>query len=208
MIAERPELLNVYNQADLVLADGQPLIWASRALGASLPERVAGSDLFPLLLRDARKKPGGLRLFLFGGKDGVAERAASNIVRDYPWVTIAGIHAPPFGFETRAADNEGAVKGVAVANADVVLIALGAPKQELWSYRERSRLSCGVLLCLGATIDFMAGAIPRAPAWMRRHGFEWAFRVAGEPKRLASRYAKDAAVFPRLFAREFFARRR
>ena len=207
MISERPELLPVYNQADLVLADGQPLIWAARVLGSPLPERVAGSDLFPRLLRDARSFQ-GLRLFLFGGMDGVAELAARNIESEFPWVKVVGTHAPELGFETQAEANQRAVESVARADADVVLLALGAPKQELWAHREHSRLGCGVVLCLGATIDFMAGTIPRAPRWMQRTGLEWAFRLAGEPKRLAARYAKDAAVFPRLLVNEIAKRSR
>jgi N-acetylglucosaminyldiphosphoundecaprenol N-acetyl-beta-D-mannosaminyltransferase len=206
-IAERPELLGIYNQADLVLADGQPLIWASRLLGTPLPERVAGSDLFPSLLRDSQSRP-GLRVFLFGGMDGVGELAARHIGSEFPWVKVVGMHAPPLGFETRAGDNERAIASVAEADADLVLIALGAPKQELWAHRERSRLNCGVLLCLGATIDFMARTVSRAPEWMRRNGLEWVFRLASEPGRLAGRYAKDAVVFPRLFLDEMVGRAR
>jgi N-acetylglucosaminyldiphosphoundecaprenol N-acetyl-beta-D-mannosaminyltransferase len=206
-IAEEPELMPIYDQADLVLADGQPVIWASRMLGAPLPERVAGSDLFPQLLRDAQAVP-GLRLFLFGGMDGVAERAARNIEAEFPWVRVVGMHAPPFGFETKADQNDRAVESVAAADADLVLLALGAPKQERWAHRERSRLRCGALLCLGATIDFMAKTIARAPSWMRRSGLEWVFRLAGEPKRLAGRYAKDAVIFPRLVIDEVARRAR
>jgi len=205
-IESRPELLPVYNTADLVLADGQPLIWAARLLGTPLPERVAGSDLFPLLLQQAQHR-GGLRLFLLGGKTGIPERAADNIRRDYPWINVVGTHSPPLGFETRALENEQAVTAVASADADIVLLALGAPKQELWAHRERSRLSCGAILCLGATVDFMAGTIPRAPRWMSRVGLEWVFRVAGEPQRLAKRYARDALVFPQLLTRELLNRR-
>jgi N-acetylglucosaminyldiphosphoundecaprenol N-acetyl-beta-D-mannosaminyltransferase len=207
LIAERPELLPIYAQADLSLADGQPLIWVARWFGTPLPERVAGSDLFPSLLRDAETGP-RLRLLVFGGREEVAKQAARNIERDYPWIDVVGTHSPPLGFETRHSDNERAVQAVAAADADVVLVALGAPKQELWVHRERARLGCGVALCLGATVDFMAGAIPRAPTWMRRNGLEWAFRVAREPRRLAARYSKDAAVFPVLLAREIAARRR
>jgi N-acetylglucosaminyldiphosphoundecaprenol N-acetyl-beta-D-mannosaminyltransferase len=200
-IDSRPELLPIYATADMILADGQPLIWAARIVGRPLPERVAGSDLFPRLLRDGESR-GQLRLFLFGGMPGVAERAAENIEREHPWIRVVGMHAPALGFETRPDDNERAVNAIAGADADVVLLALGAPKQELWAHRERSRLACGVVLCLGATIDFMAGTIPRAPRWMRKVGLEWVFRVAGEPRRLAGRYARDAAVFPRLMVRE------
>jgi N-acetylglucosaminyldiphosphoundecaprenol N-acetyl-beta-D-mannosaminyltransferase len=208
MISERPELLPAYNEAELVVADGQPLIWAARMLGCPLPERVAGSDLFPRLLRDAATARPGLRLFLLGGKDGVAELAAQNIERDYPWVKVVDTHAPPLGFETSASENDRAVAAIAAADADLVLLALGAPKQELWAHRERSRLGCGVVLCLGATVDFMAGTIPRAPTWMRRTGLEWLFRVAGEPKRLAKRYARDAVVFPGLVVVEAIRRAR
>jgi N-acetylglucosaminyldiphosphoundecaprenol N-acetyl-beta-D-mannosaminyltransferase len=176
-------------------------------LGSPLPERVAGSDLFPLLLRDAQSMS-SLRLFLFGGMDGVAERAAHNIEAEFPWVKVVGIHAPPFGFETNAEQNARAVESVAKADADVVLLALGAPKQERWAHRERSRLNSGVVLCLGATIDFMAKTISRAPQWMRRTGLEWVFRLAGEPKRLAGRYARDAVVFPRLLLEEATRRSR
>ncbi|MFO7180245.1 MAG: WecB/TagA/CpsF family glycosyltransferase [Pseudomonadota bacterium] len=205
-IADRPELAPVYAAADLVLADGQPLVWASRLLGARLPERVAGSDLFPILLRDAEAQ-GRIRVFLLGGMDGVAERAAERIRAQYPWIEIAGTHAPPFGFESRADDNERAVSAVASADADLVLVGLGAPKQELWVHRERARLACGVALCLGATIDFMAGTIERAPPWMRKSGLEWLYRLANEPRRLSRRYARDALVFPRLLARSALERR-
>lgn len=207
LVSSRPELLPIYRSADLVLADGQPLIWASWLLGSPLASRVAGSDLFPAVLRQSQARP-GLRVFLFGGRDGVPELAAKNIARDYPWVNVVGWYSPPFGFENQPQENERAVTAVASADADVVLVALGAPKQEQWVHRERARLSSGVLLCLGATIDFVAGTIPRAPHWMQRNGLEWAFRVAGEPRRLAKRYAKDALVFPQLVAREYFARRR
>lgn len=205
-IADRPALAPVYAAADLVLADGQPLVWASRLLGVDLPERVAGSDLFPVLLEDA-KAGSGVRVFLLGGMDGVAERAAERIREQYPWVELAGTHAPPFGFEAREVDNERAVSAVAAANADLVLVGLGAPKQELWVHRERARLACGVALCLGATIDFMAGTIDRAPQWMRTSGLEWLYRLANEPRRLARRYARDALVFPRLLARDALTRR-
>jgi N-acetylglucosaminyldiphosphoundecaprenol N-acetyl-beta-D-mannosaminyltransferase len=207
LIAERPELLPVYNQADLVLADGQPLIWAARLFGTPLPERVAGSDLFPLLLRDAKTR-GPLRLFIFGGREQVAKQAQHNVEREYPHIRVVGTYSPPLGFETRHSDNEQAVAAVAAADADLVLVALGAPRQELWCHRERARLRCGVALCLGATVDFVAGAIPRAPRWMRRVGLEWVFRVAREPKRLGARYSRDATLFPVLVAREAAARRR
>lgn len=205
MVADRPELLPLYKSADLVLADGQPVVWASKALGLRLPERVAGSDLFPRLL--ARAEHGSpISVFLMGGQEGVAERARARIHESFPWVRVAGTHCPPLGFESREEDNERAVAAVNEVTPDIVLVGLGAPKQERWVQRERERLHCKVALCIGATIDFMAGSKPRAPAWMRVVGLEWMHRLSSEPKRLTKRYAHDAVVFPRLFAREVLRR--
>jgi N-acetylglucosaminyldiphosphoundecaprenol N-acetyl-beta-D-mannosaminyltransferase len=159
------------------------------------------------LLRDA-KTHGPLRLFIFGGREQIAKQAQRNVEQEYPHVRVVGTYSPPLGFETRHSDNEQAVAAVAAADADIVLVALGAPRQELWCHRERARLRCGAALCLGATVDFVAGAIPRAPPWMRRVGLEWVFRVAREPRRLGARYSKDVALFPVLVAREASARRR
>ena len=91
-----------------------------------------------------------------------------------------------------------------VARPDVLVVGLGAPKQELWVHKHRERLTAKVALCVGATIDFLAGERRRAPAWMQEAGLEWLYRVASEPRRLAARYAKDALIFPRLFAREWW----
>lgn len=205
LVADRPELLPLYETADLVLADGQPVIWASRLLGARLPERVAGSDLFPNLLAAAVSGP-PVSVFLLGGGEGVAERAAAVVRERYPWIRIAGTHCPPLGFENRELDNERAVAAVSDAAPDIVMIGLGAPKQERWVHRERARLRCKVALCIGATVDFIAGVKPRAPRWMRRTGTEWIHRLASEPKRLTRRYAHDAWVFPKLVAQEALRR--
>lgn len=205
LLADNPELLPHYTDADLVIADGQPVVWASRLLGAGLPERVAGSDLFPGILAAAREGS-PISVFLLGGAEGVAERAAERIRADYPWVRVAGTHCPPFGFEQRPDDYERAVSAVASAEPDILMVALGAPKQERFAFRERSRLRCKVALCIGATVDFIAGTKPRAPEWMRRAGVEWVHRLASEPKRLARRYAHDARVFPRLIAEEALRR--
>ena len=201
LLADNPDLKPLYDAADMVLADGMPVVWAAKLLGSPLPERVAGSDLFPKLLADAQHGP-PISVFLLGGAEGVADRARDRILRDYPWIRVAGTHCPPMGFEQREADNERAVAAIADARPDVVLVGLGAPKQERFVVRERARLNCKVALCIGATIDFMAGAKPRAPEWMRATGLEWVHRLSSEPKRLTRRYAHDAAVFPRLVVRE------
>jgi N-acetylglucosaminyldiphosphoundecaprenol N-acetyl-beta-D-mannosaminyltransferase len=201
LLHKRPELASVYSDASLVIADGLPLIWASQWLKKALPERVAGSDLVPAVFRAARKP---LRVYLLGARPGIAQTAADNIVLKYPNVRIAGVQSPPVGFELETSTNNAAVSLVAEAAPDILVLGLGAPKQELWAYRERYRLKAKVILCAGATIDFLAGARRRAPLWCQRYGLEWAYRALEEPRRLVPRYAEDAVMFPRLMAREWF----
>jgi len=149
---------------------------------------------------------GGLRIYLLGAAPGVADRAAGNIRKDWPAVEIVGTYSPPIGFERDAAENEAILNRIAGAGPDVLIIGLGAPKQELWVHQHRGRIAAKVALCVGATIDFLAGERKRAPMWMREAGLEWLYRVALEPRRLAARYAKDALIFPRLVAREWWRR--
>lgn len=204
MYQHRQDLRDAYADAAMVLADGAPLIGASRLLGRRLPERVAGSDLVPGLLTAASQngtKP--LRVFLLGAGPGVAERAARRIGAQWAGVEVVGTHCPPMGFEKDKRENDLAIEAVNSAAPDVLVIGLGAPKQELWVHQHRERLNAKVALCAGATIDFLAGEKRRSPVWMRRTGLEWLHRLASEPRRLASRYARDAWVFPQLVWREW-----
>ena len=201
MFQEHDGLREAYEHAAMVVADGAPLIAASRLLGKKLPERVAGSDLAPRVLELASQqarnsKP--LRVFLLGAGPGVAERAAENIRRRWPGVEPVGVYCPPLGFEKDEAENEHILAAIAEARPDVVLVGLGAPKQELWVNAHRERIESHVALCIGATIDFLAGEKKRSPVWMQRFGLEWLHRLLSEPRRLARRYARDAWIFPQL----------
>jgi N-acetylglucosaminyldiphosphoundecaprenol N-acetyl-beta-D-mannosaminyltransferase len=198
MFQSNPCLREAYREAALVLADGAPVVWASRLLGRRLPERVAGSDLAPALFAraDAGERP--LRVFLLGAAPGVADRAAANIVSRWPRVEVVGVLSPPLGFETLRAENERIFAAVAAARPDLLILGLGAPKQELWIHEHADQLQAKVALCIGATIDFLAGQKSRAPRWMRRAGLEWFHRLASEPGRLAKRYLRDAWIFPQL----------
>lgn len=195
-------LRDAYRDAAMVVADGAPLVTVSRLLRKGLPERVAGSDLVPALFGAASdtlaagSRP--LRLFLLGAGPGVAERAALRIGQRWPGVQTVGSYCPPMGFERNDDENERIIDAVAAASPDVLLVGLGAPKQELWVHRFHTRLAARVALCAGATIDFLAGEKNRSPLWMQRAGLEWAHRLASEPRRLARRYARDAWVFPQL----------
>jgi N-acetylglucosaminyldiphosphoundecaprenol N-acetyl-beta-D-mannosaminyltransferase len=187
----------------MVLADGAPVLWASRLLRQSLPERVAGSDLVPALFA-ASSESHPISVYLLGAAPGVADRAAAAIRRQWPGVRVVGTYSPPVGFERDEAENQAILARIQSASPDVLIVGLGAPKQELWVHKYRQRLNAKAALCVGATIDFLAGERSRAPVWMREVGLEWLYRVASEPRRLAARYARDAVIFPRLLAREWW----
>lgn len=199
---EHAALRNAYAGASLVLADGFPVAVAARLLGKPLPGRVPGSDLVPALLAAARlDRP--LRVYLLGAGPGVAERAATKIHHRWPAVTVAGTYSPPLGFERDEAENERILARIAEARVDLLVIGLGAPKQELWVSAWRDRIQAAAAVCAGATIDFLAGEKRRAPVWMRVTGLEWFHRLCSEPRRLARRYARDAWIFPRLIYGEW-----
>lgn len=202
LLESNQSLREAYAEADLVLADGHPLIWASRLLGRPLPERVAGSDLVPSLFA-AVGPTESLRVFLLGAAPGVADRAAAAIQRRWPRVQVVGTDSPPLGFEQNAAENERILAKIGAVQPDVLVVGLGAPKQECWVHRHRGHIGAKTALCVGATIDFLAGEKKRAPRWMQRSGLEWFYRMCSDPKRLVKRYAKDAWVFPQLVVRQW-----
>lgn len=175
-----------YARASLSLADGMPLVWSSRLLGTALPERVAGSDLaFPLLERAAAR---GWRVFFFGGDPGVAETARDKVLGSLPLLDFAGVAAPMVRLEASDEEREAVIRPLVAAKPNLVLVALGAPKQEIWIDQVRSAVRPAVLVGVGASLDFLAGTIPRAPRWMARSGLEWLFRLGREPRRLWKRY--------------------
>lgn len=202
ILQHNAELRRAYEQAGLVLADGFPVVWASRLVRQPLPELVPGSDLVPALFAAAQAN-GGTKVFLLGAAPGVADRAAIKIQDRWPAVQVVGTYSPPLGFERDEAENARIIELVNAASPDILVLGFGAPKQELWIARHRERLNARCALCVGATIDFLAGEKRRAPVWMRRLRLEWFHRLATEPRRLAMRYARDAWVFPQLVWREW-----
>lgn len=195
------ELRRILLDADLVLCDGTPLVWASRWLGNALPERVAGSDLAPALIRRAAEK--GHRIFLLGAAQGVAAEATAKLKAQYPSLKIVGHYSPPFS-DLLAMNHEEIVRQIRAAQPDLLLVSFGCPKQEKWIAMHHRALGVPVAIGVGATLDFLAGRVKRAPAWMRHTGTEWLYRLALEPRRLYKRYAKDLAYFiPTLTAQYF-----
>jgi N-acetylglucosaminyldiphosphoundecaprenol N-acetyl-beta-D-mannosaminyltransferase len=197
-------LRRILVDADLIVCDGTPLIWMSRLLGDPLPERIAGSDLVPLLLDFAQKK--GHRVFFLGGRDEVVAVAEEKIRERWPDLQIAGMYSPPFAPMDRM-DHAGICRRIREANADMLFVSFGCPKQEKWLAMNYRDAGVPVAIGVGATIDFLAGTVKRAPVWMRKTGLEWLYRVAQEPKRLAHRYWTDFRVVGPGLIRQFLKMR-
>lgn len=187
-----PELREILEKAHLVVCDGTPLVWLSRLLRRPLPERVAGSDMVPRLLVKAEQE--GWRVFFLGGESEVLKQAVRKVAEKHPRLEIAGAYSPPFA-PLEKMDHEGIRTRVKEARPDLLLVSFGCPKQEKWIARHYEALGVPVSVGVGATIDFLAGAMKRAPRWMQVAGMEWIFRLAQEPRRLLKRYATDMVVF-------------
>jgi N-acetylglucosaminyldiphosphoundecaprenol N-acetyl-beta-D-mannosaminyltransferase len=185
-----------YEAADMLLADGMPLIWASRILGSRLKEKISGSDLVPRLCRQAAEDD--LSIFLLGAAAGVAEKAAARIRAEWGGLRVAGMYSPPLGFETNNEENRKIVRMINQAGADILLAAFGAPKQEKWIHAHFHELEIGLAIGVGATFDFVAGTKKRAPLLWQKAGTEWFWRFLQEPRRLFKRYFIDD-LFPFTF---------
>ena len=197
-----PAMQAAYQAASLVVADGWPLVAASRWLGQPLPERVAGSDLVPELLTAGNQMP-GFRVFLLGGEPGVGERAADRIASRWPHVSVAGISSPPPGFEEDMAETEQVINTI---NRTAPPSAGGGT----WCSQtgDLAVAACGSNPCSGSHCgrrdDRLSGRRTNThPRWIQRLRLEWLFRLASDPRRLAGRYAQDAIVFPRLVVSEW-----
>jgi len=175
--------------AALFVADGMPLIWASRLAGEPLPERVAGSSL---LFSICEAAAGAQRsVFLLGGNPGVAEIAAIELTRRYPGLHVVGVHCPDQGFLDREQEVVAMRRAVHDAGPDIVFVALGCPLQERVIALLYPEMPSVWWLGVGISLSFAAGEIDRAPEWMQRYSLEWLHRLAQEPQRLAGRYLRD-----------------
>jgi N-acetylglucosaminyldiphosphoundecaprenol N-acetyl-beta-D-mannosaminyltransferase len=186
-----------YERASLAVPDGAPLVWASWLLRHPLPERVAGSDLFlPLMERAAHKR---WRVYLLGGAVGVAEEAAHRL-RGALGVNVVGWHSPTIAIDGRDVSGD-SVSLVRASRPDLVVVAFGNPKQELWIDNARHQLGPAVALGFGAVLDFLVGKQRRAPSWIARIGLEWFYRLMHEPRRLWRRYLVQDPRFVAIVAR-------
>jgi N-acetylglucosaminyldiphosphoundecaprenol N-acetyl-beta-D-mannosaminyltransferase len=196
-------VVDALGKAALVLADGSPVAWLQRRLGAASARRVPGPDLMPLVMDAGRAH--GLRHFLYGSTDDVLESLRARLETEFPGVEIVGTHSPPFG--PRTPDEELAdVKMIGAAAPHVVWCALGAPKQELWSVRNAPGLAPAVVVGIGAAFEFIAGTKARAPESWQRLGIEWLHRLVTEPRRLAWRYVRTNPEFALVALRQWLRR--
>lgn len=197
-------LAKLVRSADLCVADGMPIVWASRLAGQALPGRVAGSALVFLIAEAAEEA--GRSLFLLGGGSGVAQEAATRLATRFPGLRIAGTYSPPLGFAGRASEVDAIRGALRRAQPDIVYVGLGFPKQEKLITQLLPELPDAWFLGIGAGIDFLAGSKARAPVTFQRLGLEWLYRLQQEPRRLAHRYLiVDLPYALRLLARSTVA---
>lgn len=183
------ELQAVYANASLILTDGKPLLWIAKWYGTPIKEKISGSDLFPLLCKMAAEKK--YTMYFLGAAEGVAAKAADNLMKRYKGLQVVGTYSPPYGFEKDQIEMNKIKTMIRNANPHILIVGLGCPKQEKFIYYNRKELGVPMSLGLGASFDFEAGNIKRAPKWMADHGLEWLFRITQDPKRMAKRYLVD-----------------
>jgi N-acetylglucosaminyldiphosphoundecaprenol N-acetyl-beta-D-mannosaminyltransferase len=199
-----PRLREINEQAALILADGMPLVWGSRWGRTPLPERVAGADLvLRLCERGALKER---RVFLLGGPPGVAEQAAQELLRRFPGLALAGTECPPFR-EWTPEEQGGLVERIRATRPDLLFVAFGQPKGELWIAENHHAAGATVAVQVGGSFDFITGRLRRAPRWMQRAGLEWLYRFLQEPRRLGVRYARNLWFLCRLALGALFGKR-
>jgi N-acetylglucosaminyldiphosphoundecaprenol N-acetyl-beta-D-mannosaminyltransferase len=189
----RPDVRAAYATAELVLADGMPLVWASRLQGTPLPERVAGSDLIWSVSATAAREDRSV--FLLGGAPGVAPLATQRLKTKYRQLRVAGEHCPPFGFLTNEAQLHEMKLAVSASTPDIVFVGLPSPIAERAIEQLRPLLPHAWFLGLGVSLSFVSGDVPRAPNWTHRIGLEWLWRLLHEPRRLFARYILEGLPF-------------
>jgi N-acetylglucosaminyldiphosphoundecaprenol N-acetyl-beta-D-mannosaminyltransferase len=194
------ELQRLLLDAPLILCDGTPLVWASRLFGNALRERVAGADLVPELIRVAAIKH--YRVFFLGTTEEANQQAIASLRAKFPDLAIS-YYSPPFQPLLEMDDTE-IISRIRAAKPDLLFVAFGCPKAEKWLGMHYRELGVPVAIGVGATIDFLAGRLKRAPKWMQRSGLEWVHRLLGEPRRLFGRYAADLWFFGGAIAREWW----
>ncbi len=189
-------LKKITDEADMVLVDGKPLVWIARLHRNPVKAKISGSDLVPLLCEMAADN--GYSIFIIGGKEGIADKARSNLEKKYPDIKIVGTYAPPLGFEKKVEELEKINRMITDVHPDILIVCFGCPKQEKWIYENYQIYDAKVSICAGATVDFLSGNVKRAPNWMSNCGLEWFYRFIKEPRRMFRRYFIDDVQIAKL----------
>lgn len=189
---------DIVNRADMVTPDGMPLVWLAHSQGFSDVGRTYGPDL---MAASCGSDLPGVRHFFYGGTPEILEKLSAKLRGAYGDILIAGTAAPPFRPLTPEEDAV-MVQRINEAAPDIIWVGLGSPKQDVWMVEHRERLTAPVLVGVGAAFDFLSGAKPQAPVWMRRSGLEWLFRLGCEPRRLWKRYLIGNTCFLLALLRE------
>ena len=191
LVDGNPKLKTVTDHASLVLADGQPLVWRSR-IGSKgrLPERIAGAELIYRLAERAAVR--GSRIYFLGAEPGVAQRCADELAKLYPGLQVAGVQSPPYR-KLNEQETQRQHQAIVDSRPDILLVAFGQPKGELWIHENYMKLGVPVSIQLGASFDFVAGFAKRAPKIWQTLGLEWAYRMLSDPGRLIPRYTSNAS---------------
>ncbi len=184
-----PSMRRVYEAADVIVADGMPVVWASAMLGDPLPERVAGIDLMRAVADGLARRGGGV--YVLGGTPGVADAAASAMARSHPGLRIGGTGDGYFDVDR----DDAVVQAINGSDADALFVGMGSPRQEEWALRRAGMLGPRIILCIGGALEVLAGNRRRAPRWMQASGLEWSYRLLQEPGRLWKRYLVEDAAF-------------
>lgn len=193
-----PELKNICDNADLILTDGQIVVKLSKLLGRPIKERVCMTDFVWDVFDLAIEK--GYKVFLFGGKKDILEKATRNVRDKLPDLQIVGSFSPPLGFEKDPEQLAVANKKIKESGADILIVFLGCPKQEKFIYNNKDNYQIPLSITMGGCVDFLAGGVKRAPLWMQKAGLEWFFRFLQEPKRMFRRYfVEDIRIFKLAF---------
>lgn len=190
----------VLNTSSLLIPDGKPLIWTSKLFNQPLAEKVSGSSLFFRICEVAASK--NLRVFLLGAGPGVGKMAKKNLEARYPGLTISGTYSPPYGFENDPSEIETIIERLRKSEADILIVGLGAPKQENFISSYLNRYEIPVSLGLGSSIDYAAGVQKMAPEWMKKAGLGWLFRLVDQPARLGKRYLSEGPLYFMLVAKQ------
>jgi N-acetylglucosaminyldiphosphoundecaprenol N-acetyl-beta-D-mannosaminyltransferase len=202
LAARQPRFAAALRSANLAVPDGISIVLAARLLDQPVPERVTGGDLMERLCIESARH--NLSVFFLGGLPGAAEKTARKFERLYPGFRVAGISCPPLGFEKDPVESARIRQQIAAAKPDLLCVAFGAPKQEIWMYENCPTLPIGAAISVGAAFDTQAGLRKRAPGWTHRLGLEWLYRLVHEPRRLWSRYLIGNTQFLWLVARQLW----